>query len=219
MSTHMQWTGHAPWENGAMRPSRAPRVLRGSIAATVATFVAMMSHVAAGGTVPGWLGIAVPWTLSVAVCTMLVGRALSLVRLSLGVVVSQLLYHGLFVLGAVAPSGTPTTGHDHGHTIAVSTEALTVPLAADPAMWVSHALAAVVTVAALHRGERSLLRLRDVAALLLAWLRRSVRRIRIDLIPALRVELPRDVEVGFFAPLDPIAGVIRRRGPPALRVI
>ena len=81
-----------------MSRSRATRVIRASVAASIATFVALFSHVAAGGAMPQWLGIAVPWVLSLAVCTVLVGRALSLVRLSAAVLVSQLLFHLLFHL-------------------------------------------------------------------------------------------------------------------------
>ena len=78
-----------------MRRSRASRALRGLIGASIATFVALLSHVAAGGAMPGWVGIALPWLLSVMVCTLLAGRALSLIRLSLAVAASQALFHCL----------------------------------------------------------------------------------------------------------------------------
>ena len=89
-------------DNGCMSRSRSTRVIRAWVAASIATFVALFWHVAAGGAMPHWLGIAVPWVLSLAVCTVLVGRALSLLRLSVAVVLSQLLFHLLFVLGAGA---------------------------------------------------------------------------------------------------------------------
>ena len=76
-----------------MRPSRLSRVARGGVAASVATWAALLSHVAAGGAMPGWLGVAVPLVLSVAVCTALAGRHLSLVRLAVAVTASQLLFH------------------------------------------------------------------------------------------------------------------------------
>ena len=92
-----------------MRRSRAPRALRGLIGASVATFIALVPRGAGGGALPGWIGIAVPWVLSVMVCTLLAGRALSLWRLALAVTISQLLFHTLFVLGFVA-SGLSTGG-------------------------------------------------------------------------------------------------------------
>ncbi|WP_292728630.1 hypothetical protein, partial [Microbacterium sp. UBA837] len=158
-----------------MSRSRATRVIRASVAASIATFVALFSHVAAGGAMPSWLGIAVPWVLSLAVCTVLVGRALSLPRLGVAVVLSQLLFHLLFVLGADsgAPAGTVATGHVHGLPILdLSTGA--TPVAADLSMWFAHLAAAVLTVAALYRGERLVIRLGVLARELLAWVRRRI---------------------------------------------
>ncbi|MEV8024602.1 hypothetical protein [Microbacterium sp. NPDC080220] len=76
-----------------MRPSRPSRVARGEAAASLATWAALLSHVAAGGAMPGWLGVAVPLVLSFAFCTALAGRHLSVVRLAVAVTASQLLFH------------------------------------------------------------------------------------------------------------------------------
>ena len=57
-------------------------------------------------------GIVAPWILALAVCTLLAGRALSLVRLASSVVVSQLLFHTLFVMGS--PSASSTTSCTSG---------------------------------------------------------------------------------------------------------
>src|SRR5690606_16871403 len=84
----------------AMRTARMTRVARGSAAATLATFVALLSHVAAGGAMPGWLGVAAPWMFSILVCVPLAGRRLSVLRVTAAVVVSQALFHVLFVLGS-----------------------------------------------------------------------------------------------------------------------
>ncbi|OAH51033.1 hypothetical protein [Microbacterium oleivorans] len=153
-----------------MRPSRLSRVARGGVAASVATWAALLSHVAAGGAMPGWLGVAVPLVLSVAVCTALAGRHLSLVRLAVSVTASQLLFHTLFVLGAVTPSGAA-----HAHHLPVMTDAAApAAMHADPLMWVLHGVAALVTVAVLHRGERAARRLLAVAADLARWARRRI---------------------------------------------
>ncbi|MDR2997573.1 MAG: hypothetical protein LBU78_05595, partial [Microbacterium sp.] len=96
-----------------MRPSRRPAVIRGFAAASTATFVALAAHVTAGGAMPGPLGVLAPWLLSLMVCVLLAGRKLSALRLSISVIVSQLLFHGLFVLGMITPTGT-IGGHVHG---------------------------------------------------------------------------------------------------------
>ncbi|MEV5042030.1 hypothetical protein [Microbacterium sp. LMI1x-1-1.1] len=154
-----------------MRPSRVSRVARGALAASVATWAALLSHVAGGGQVPGWLGIAVPFALSLFVCTALAGRRLSLPRLALAVTGSQLLFHTLFVIGTITPSAMP-----HEHHMALMTDAggTAAAICADPLMWAMHGLAAVLTIALLHRGERAAQRLFAVAAEIARWVRRRI---------------------------------------------
>lgn len=195
-----------------MRTSRAPRVVRAALAASVATFAALLSHVVAGGAVPGPLGVAVPWLLSLAVCTVLTGRRLSLLRLSIAVPLSQTLFHVLFVVGA--GSAQPVTPHAH-HTLFELMPEATMLAPVDPAMWLGHAVAAILTVALVHRGERTMAALAVVAANLTAWLRR-------------RVWMP-PILTGFPAPARPHpaadavpllvprlgADAVDRRGPPS----
>lgn len=154
-----------------MRPSRVSRVARGALAASVATWAALLSHVAGGGPLPGWLGIAVPFALSLFVCTALTGRRLSLPRLTLAVTGSQLLFHTLFVLGTITPSAMP-----HEHHMALMTDAggTAAAICADPLMWAMHGLAAVLTIALLHRGERAVQRLIALAAEIAGWVRRRI---------------------------------------------
>ena len=164
-----------------MERTRAVRAARGAAAATLATFVALLSHVAAGGAMPGWLGVVVPWTFSLLVCVPLAGRRLSAVRLSIGVVLSQALFHVLFVLGAGSSSGLVGVGH-HGMMVipggagGASASGATVEtmLWGDAAMWTAHVTAAVLTIAALHRGESALRRLVAIAAQAGAWIERQV---------------------------------------------
>lgn len=98
--------------------SRPPdRLLRGVLAATVATAVALFGHLLADGPAPGVAGLLVPWWLSITLCTALSGRTLSLPRLGIGVLSSQALFHLLFVLGS--PAGLIAAGragavHSHG---------------------------------------------------------------------------------------------------------
>ncbi len=151
------------------------RVARGSAAAAVSTFVALLSHVAAGGAPPAPIGVVVPLVLSVAVCSVLAGRRLSLPRLSASVVASQALFHSLFTVGAasgVTATAAAISAPRHAH-------ALTLVSTGDHAhtdgagMWAAHLAAAVITIVALRRGDRALSRLREVG-------RVAVRRLAVD---------------------------------------
>lgn len=200
-----------------MARSRSTRALRGLIAATVATFVALMSHVAAGGAMPGWLGVAVPWVLAAMVCTVLAGRALSLWRLSIAVVLSQALFHTLFVLGTVTP-GAASTGHVHAAAAAAApaAQATAADSAPDLAMWASHLAAAVLTIVVLHRGEAAVRRLIGLAGEVVDAL-----RLRLDVVDGVRVPALRPAPAIADAPRrSPSLGWYRstsaRRGPPLL---
>lgn len=203
-------------DNGGMSRSRATRVVRASVAATVATFLALVSHVAGGGAMPEWLGVVVPWVLSLAICTILAGRTLSLLRLSVAVLASQALFHTLFVLGAPAAGDLPT-GHVHG--VGVLDLGGDVVASPDAAMWLSHAIAAVLTIAALYRGERAVRRLLSLAEQVLAEARRRLARvagtIRLGLVAP-----PRALFVDAPAPLLLfLTTSVRRRGPPSAVVV
>jgi len=202
------------------------RALRGVLAASSATLVALLSHVAGGGEMPDVLGIAVPLALSLPVSMVWSASHLSLPRLSASVVVSQLFFHVLFVLGT--PRGAPTAssglhaGHD-GMGMPTTTAQLTGQQSgqmtemvhADVTMWVWHAVAAVVTVVVLYRGELMLLRLRGLADRTAAWLLRGLSfadEVGAVVLPALP-----GVVAATFRPLHPGPQLtpLRRRGPPA----
>lgn len=206
-----------------MRRSRASRALRGLIGASIATFVALLSHVAAGGAMPGWIGIGLPWVLSVMVCTLLAGRSLSLVRLSIGVALSQLLFHFLFIFGFIARSGAAGAAQSaHAHhglgtpgTLTL-TPVSTMPIDAftgDAAMWISHGIAAIITITALYRGERAVLRLREIARSIAAW---AARTLGITALPApVRLARLRATRISLRAPsAGPALSSLQRRGPP-----
>ena len=138
-----------------MASTGARRVARGVAAAAVSTFVALLSHVAGGGSVPAPLGILAPLVLSIAVCTVLAGRRLPLARMTASVVASQALFHVLFVLGSsggVSAVAAPSAGSAHVHSV-VLTSAASHPHATGAGMWAAHAVAAVLTIVALRRGE------------------------------------------------------------------
>ncbi|MFF8816938.1 hypothetical protein ACF07D_02915 [Leucobacter sp. NPDC015123] len=172
-----------------MQPTtRLPHVVRGSTAAAIATFVALFSHVLAGGAMPEPLGICVPFVLSLLVSVLLAGRKLSLARLSLSVVASQTLFHTLFVLGAPSAGGAGLAvsgGHQHhgqqavtvlapGAQLPAMTDHTAMLIHGDAIMWLSHLAGAAVTILFLYRGEQTIHLLRELAERLIAWAQHSL---------------------------------------------
>lgn len=212
-----------------MRQSRATRVLRGAVAASVATFVALLSHIAGGGPLPGLLWMLTPWVFSIAISVILAGRALSLLRLSFTVGLSQVLFHGMFALGAVPTSGlvgVPEAAgvHVHGGAFmlpALGASAAASPLAGDAPMWAMHAVGAIVTTVALYRGERAVLRLLQLAAELVAWVQRTLIPVQ-TVLAAVLAPRPRGLAAATallpVAATSPHLSMVIRRGPPLLSV-
>ncbi len=187
----------------------------------MATFVALLSHVAGGGAMPGWVGIVVPWVLAVAVSTLLAGRSLSLWRLSLAVIASQFLFHGLFVLGLLGPSSSTASSpglHEH-HALLDAAGPMTGMPSSDASMWVGHAVAAVATIALLYRGERVVRRLLALAVDVVDAMRRRLVALTMAFVPVPR----RLVRVGapalVAASLGWFPSSLARRGPPALLAV
>lgn len=194
------------------RLDRGTRAVRGAVAASVATFVALLSHVSSGGELPGIVGVVVPLALSFVVCTVLAGRRLSAWRLTPAVTLSQLLFHTLFVLGSF---DLGVAGHVHGALASPLAPTLASPAAAaDAAMWLGHGFAAVVTVVALHRGERALAAILLGAARCVAWLRSRLHLVAdvVRPVPVRRV-VPETIAIARPAWALPMSSA-RRRGPP-----
>lgn len=197
------------------RASRGPRVLRGVLAASVATFVALLSHLVGGGAMPGWVGVVVPWILAVAVCTLLAGRTLSLWRLTFAVVASQFLFHGLFILGMFGAPAEPSAALLSHHLPASATTALPGLPQADLAMWLGHAVAALVTTVFLYRGERAVRRLLALAGEIAHAVRRRVTALAFDVAQPRRTA-PVAAPAQRLAPLGRHEFSVARRGPPLL---
>ncbi|WP_054145320.1 hypothetical protein [Frigoribacterium sp. RIT-PI-h] len=140
--------------------TRAERFARGWLTAGASTLVAAFSHVAGGGMQPGVLGVVLALAVAVPVAIARAGVHLSPGRLAGAAALSQVAFHLLFSLGAEGGGGASATGGHHS--------ALVISTAADgsasgavagamvmggPTMWLAHALAAVVTIVALRRGE------------------------------------------------------------------
>ncbi|QIK62398.1 hypothetical protein G7068_03605 [Leucobacter viscericola] len=142
--------------------SRAHRVARGGAGAAVATLLAAASHGLAGGTIT-WLAVIATGLVAMPLCTALAGRVGSLWRLSLAVVAAQFLYHwsfaGLGITGAGTTGVTPESAHaSHLAALQAFTPSVTAA-SADATMWALHAVAALVTIGLVYRGERAFLAL------------------------------------------------------------
>jgi hypothetical protein len=170
---------------------------------------------------PGWLGVVVPLVLSVAVCTVLAGRRLSLWRLSLAVATSQVFFHTLFVLGTFTPSTATIESpshHIHGSVPILMGEAAAASphLHADASMWLMHGIAAILTIAALYRGERAVNRLREIAVEFARWARRRLMPVLTALpVTSVRPLVPTTAEPSRPA-VSPLVFSVIRRGPPAV---
>ncbi len=213
-------------------PSRLPHLVRGTGAAAIATFAALFAHMLGGGAMPSPLGIVVPLLLSLMVSVLLAGRTLSLWRLSISVVLSQTLFHTLFVLGTPTAAGASAltdmaaSSHAHGMAsmagMAMPTMAPLAPASAgtlalvqgDAVMWLSHLLGAAVTTAFLYRGERAMLRLRRLAERFVGWLRhRLVAPLQV-LIQRVPARIRATWAPGWTVLAQLHASTLSRRGPP-----
>jgi hypothetical protein len=148
--------------------TRWARVARGCVAAAVSLFVAAFGHIVSGGPAPTLFALLCCFVVSAFICVVLSGKALSLAKLSVSVALSQLLFHTVFSLWTTQPTGIAPLGHVHGQLFAfVTPDSPLVPT--DASKWLAHALAAVVTIAALRHGESAFWGLFGVARL---WLTR-----------------------------------------------
>ena len=186
--------------------SRQLRLLRGAAASSVATIIAAVSHTIGGGAPPHPLLVIALAVLLTPVAAVMIGRRPSLVRLSAAVLLSQTVFHVLFVaLGATATPTVATTGHQHA---LVLTAAPGESVAPDAGMLGAHVVAGILTIAMLWRGEAML---RAVSHWVRAVLRCRVLQPRADWpVPASIAHTARV----FLSTI--LVGDLRRRGPPVL---
>jgi hypothetical protein len=201
--------------------TRWARFARGWIVAGFSTFVAALSHTIGGGDAPGVLAVVVSLAFAGILSIALAGRTLSTWRLSVAVLASQLLFHGLFSLGGAGGRLTETdaaAGHaHHGGQAVLLAPSGAGAMGADHGwlMTVAHILAAVVTVVALRYGERAFWGLFSTAMVAVHALLR---------VPAVVPIAHRPVTGAAFAfllsPRQRLAplGLMRHRGPPVCLV-
>lgn len=193
------------------RAGRAARAGRGVAAAAVATFLATVSHASVGSQLPPALNVGIALFLAAPVCVLLAGRATSWWRLSAAVAFSQALFHGILTLD-LRGDGVAAGGGHHGGAAALFDATAIHGAAAhashSPWMWAVHALAAVVTIVALGRGERVV---QAIARFVIAALSvlRPLRGLgpRADAVPTVPAPLLLTTPMTMLSPM-------RHRGPP-----
>jgi hypothetical protein len=144
---------------------------------------------------------------------MLAGRTMSWWRLSAAVVLSQTLFHGILTLD-LRGDGVAAGGAHHGGATALFDATATAghELAAHAShsswMWAAHALAAVVTIVALGRGERVVQAIARFVVAALSVLR-PLRGLgpRTDAVPTAPAPLLLTTAMTVLSPM-------RHRGPP-----
>ncbi|MGZ0711254.1 hypothetical protein ACWPKO_23295 (plasmid) [Coraliomargarita sp. W4R53] len=137
---------------------RHHRALRGAAAAWAATIIAATSHTLSGGGAPEPMLVLALGILASPLAVALVGRRLSLGRVTLTVLISQVMFHAAFAMtaGASADSSTADApAHVHNFLAPIDSASLAT-LVPDSAMTLGHVMAALLTVAGLYGGERML---------------------------------------------------------------
>lgn len=148
--------------------TRALRVFRGTAAALVATCMAALSHQLAGSVAPSLFGMAVSLALSIALCTLLAGRTVSLARLTIAIMASQAMYHLLF---SAMPTPAGVAQHDmSAMTFGFSSAAQS----ASSVMSLSHLAAAAMTIVIFRYAEVALWGLLTTARLFITRLLAAV---------------------------------------------
>ncbi len=206
---------------GVQKSARSTRALRGTTAAFFATFVSLISHVLAGGDVPGILNIALPLALSFLVCMLLSGRQFTLARLAGMVGFSQLLFHLMFSMGAGHSAASTASGQGlHAHhgmdmplDVTASADAATMSHV-DTTMLLAHLMAGLATVLVLHRSEQMLIAAASIVDLLTWKLLWRLVTFAYQLIhPQPTPTAPREIPTYTICVY---ATSVIRRGPPAL---
>jgi hypothetical protein len=203
---------------------RATRAARGAAFAALASLSAATAHTLAGGGAPSPLFCVLLAVLALPLTTALAGTRPALWRTAAAMGAAQLLFHAAFAtVGDIGRAGDATpadafAAHHHGALMAAAPtpagSAAAMAGGMDVPMIGAHALAAALSVLAVHRGERML---RAVTA----WLPQVVRRIRIALAPPVRApRIPRSI-VASLVPvrLRLLGASVSRRGPPSPLVL
>lgn len=161
--------------NATNLPSRAARVARAVIVASIATIIAATSHMLAGGNTPTFIGFLATAVIALPVVTLLLGKRLRVPGMLLAVGFTQFLFHAIFVYAGTGQqnvSSTPMPAHaEHMGmlmqfvpNVSVAQQPFNSDLtstgflgsSADVLMWLAHAVSALLTVWLICKGESAL---------------------------------------------------------------
>lgn len=223
--------------------TRAARLARASVTASVSTLVTAVSHAAAGGAAPHPALLLVAFALALLFCLALTGRTLSAPRLVIAVGASQALLHGVFAMAGPPPAallhagpahaaGMPGMDHPTGpgmaggggladlagrHGAGASLEAAAHAGTIDGAMILAHVFAGLLTVLALAASERAFWGLFDSLRLAGSALLRFVAVVEpAPALPARRAALVLAAAILRPRPTERRMLALTHRGPPAL---
>jgi hypothetical protein len=196
--------------------SRGARAARGTVAAVVATFLAVFFHAVADGCAPSTLGVIVALAFAIPVCTLLAGKTLSRGRLAVAVVASQAVFHTTMSWGDASFAGLLGSGTHAGHHGPAAAPAVALAPAAghgehDAGMWLAHLVAAALTFAVLRYAEGLFWELLQRTGIPIAAALLALGALR----PAVAEHVP--TPIGRPATLTPrlvVLGSMRHRGPP-----
>lgn len=139
---------------------RALRLLRGLVVTATAVALSSVSHLVGGGSAPGPIGLVTALVLgSILGTALLGGDRLTPVRTAATIAGGQVVFHGVFSWGAVAPS-LPAPAAHAGHlpdASLLATDAL--PAHDASAMLLAHLVAGLLSLAVLLLEQRLLDRL------------------------------------------------------------
>ena len=192
--------------------SRPARLLRGSVAAAVSTFIAAVAHAAGGDVFPHPLLLLAGFSFSVLFCVALTGRHIAWSRIVPSVVASQGLFHLIFsTAGTGSTRLVSTVDHSH-HQLVVAVGASGHAMHSDGWMVLAHLSAAALTILALRYGERAFWSLFHSARLAVAALFTSVVPTEVDSTVSRPVTIGARVEPHRLAEF---LCCVTHRGPPA----
>lgn len=189
--------------------------MRGALAGSVTTFLALAFHVFGGGAVPDAVAIVGSLLAAIWICTMLAGRRMRAWLLAVAIAAAQVVLHTVFSIATATAAPAPAaSGHAHGPAMAGDGHGDAVIGAithAGHAMWAAHVAAGVVTVLGILFGDRVLtgivgLGSRIVARVLVAVLAPT---------PVASTRVPLPVAPIILTLADRAVSLVARRGPPA----
>lgn len=192
---------------------RKALVARSAVIAGAAVLVAAASHVLAGGNTPTLIGLVSAMLVAMPLTLVVSRPTFGMVGTFVGVGVTQMLFHWLFVFIGVDPGGSaplePLPAHaEHFNMVGSFVPIVPEESGAGIAMWLSHAVAAILTTWLIRRGEVALGRL---SSLLRRVLWPSIHLAPVAPVGLTRCDALPDV-LSFFT--SRVSSSIPHRGPP-----